>query len=476
MKGELRIMKSNNRTNQKWVLALSLVIVMVLGTIGTVSAAEFPKGDTIPVGETIDDDVFISGIDVVIDGNVNGMLFANGETITLNGTIVGDALLIGETVIVSESAVVDGNLFIAGADLSIEGEVTGSVFGGSAAFELANTASVGRNLYYGGFSLITSEGAFVGVDLFTGAYQALLSGTVERDLNVGAAAVELNGNIGRNASINVGEVDSSDDATYWMRINPYFSQYVSETVQPGIRVSDDASVGGTLVYTSSVNETKELDAITSGSVIYRTPIPYESQDYHYETEREVRTFDRGFPAGFIAGAAVLRIARSFIKLIVLGALALWLLSKPFKKLVDAAYNEPLTAIGWGFVLAAVGFLAVFIVPLIFVMVGVIIGFLSLGSLLYIWFGIIGAIMLLVFMLFFFVVFTLCRLLAAYMFGKWLMKVLFKQEEKPWLNLLLGVFLYVIIRAIPFVGWLAGLAALLIGSGAFWLVCVKKTAK
>ena len=47
--------------------------------------------------------------------------------------------------------------------------------------------------------------------------------------------------------------------------------------------------------------------------------------------------------------------------------------------------------------------------------------------------------------------------------------LFKQEtEKPWLNLLLGVFLYALIRAIPVVGLLAALTAALIGMGAFWL--------
>jgi hypothetical protein len=52
--------------------------------------------------------------------------------------------------------------------------------------------------------------------------------------------------------------------------------------------------------------------------------------------------------------------------------------------------------------------------------------------------------------------------------------LFKHEtEKPWLSLLLGVFLYVLIRAIPVVGWLAALTATLFGMGAFWLTYLKK---
>jgi hypothetical protein len=163
------------------------------------------------------------------------------------------------------------------------------------------------------------------------------------------------------------------------------------------------------------------------------------------------------------------VVQSLIRLFALGALALWLLKKPFMKLVDAAYQEPMKSMGWGFVLIAVGILAAFIVPLVFIMIGVVVGFFSLGGLLPFWFGLVGAALMLAFLLFFFAVFTASKIVASYMFGKWLMKVVFKQaEEKVWLNLLVGVFLFVLIRAIPVLGWLAGLAATLIGAGAFWL--------
>ena len=194
----------------------------------------------------------------------------------------------------------------------------------------------------------------------------------------------------------------------------------------------------------------------------------------FDYNGNVKDFERRSIPGALFGAAALGIVRNFIKLFALGALALWLIAKPFKKMADAAYAEPLKAIGWGFVLIAIGCLAVFIVPLVFVLVGILLGFLSLGSLLYFWFGIVGTVLLLAFMVFFFAVFTLSKILAAYMFGKWLMKGLFKQEtEKPWLSLLLGVFLYVLICAIPVVGWLAALTAALIGMGAFWLAYLQK---
>jgi len=457
----------------KWLLAISLVFVLVLSAVGAVSAAEFPKGETIPANETIDDDVFISGNNVVIDGTINGILFASGQTVTLNGTVSGDAFLMGETIIVSNSAVVDGNLVLAGADITMNGSVSGSVFGGSAAMVLEKDADVGRNFYYGGFSLSTEEGSVVGKDLFSGNYQSLLSGEIERDLKVGAGAVELNGTVGRNAVLEVGDEQAPEGSMEWLQFNPYLSQYVPVVVEPGIRVTDSASIEGKLTYTSSV-QTSAMENIATGAVIYQTPVPYDGSSVrsNYSAD-EVQQFSRNFP-NFIWRTAAMKVARNFIKLMALGAFVLWLLRKYFKKIVDASYKEPLKAMGWGFVVIAVGFLSALIVPLVFIMVGVIIGFVSLGSLLYIWFGLVGLTCLLAYAMFLFAVFTLSKLIAAFMFGKWIMKTVFKEtEEKVWLNLLIGVFLYVIIRAIPFIGWLAALDAILIGAGAFWLALTTK---
>ncbi|MBM3136819.1 MAG: polymer-forming cytoskeletal protein [Chloroflexi bacterium] len=469
-------MQSLNLKNAKWILSLSLITVLLLGTVGTVSASEFPDGEVIPAGETIDDDVFIGGENVVVDGTVNGMLFAGGTTITINGYVSGDALLMGETILISESAVIDGNLFIMGGDLVVNGTVTGSVFGGAADMNVGPTAVVGCNLYYGGFGVTLSKGSSIGKDLYAAGYQAVLSGDISRDLAFTGAAVELDGSVGRNATLDVGQVDESVRSQSYMYANPYLSRYIDTIIEPGIRVSDDAQVAGKLTYTSSQNVNTALESITSGMVVYQTPVPYEQQPNRHEYRGPVKDFDRRGLGSFLFGAAALNIARNFIKLMALGALALWLLSKPFRRLVDAAYTEPMKAIGWGFVIVAIGFLALFIVPLTFVLMGILVGFFSLGSLLGFWFGLLGLTLMLAFTLFFFVVFTVSKILAAYMFGRWLLKGLFKmEEEKPWLNLLVGVFLYVMIRAIPIIGFLAGFTATLIGAGAFWLVLFQKKA-
>jgi len=110
---------------------------------------------------------------------------------------------------------------IGGANSTMNGSVSGSVFGGSIAMVFEKDAAVGRNFYFGGFSLTTDEGSIVGKDLLSGTYQSILSGAIVRDLKVGAEAVELNGSIGGNAVI---EVSGSSAQDIEETINPTLSR------------------------------------------------------------------------------------------------------------------------------------------------------------------------------------------------------------------------------------------------------------
>jgi cytoskeletal protein CcmA (bactofilin family) len=431
------------KKNKKWAISLSLVTLMLLVSLDC-QCSGIPQRETIPADQTIDDDTFISGQNVVVDGTVNGILLATGNTVTINGTVNGDAFLAGETIVVSKGAVINGNLFVGSAEITVDGTVTGSMFGGSAA--LKTNGNIGRNLFYGGFSLTAGENSSIARDLYVGSYQSLLYGTVGRNLKADSAAFVLNGSIAGDATINVGDVDQSTNTTQTMSYNPWISRYVEEVHEPGISISDKASIGGKVTYTSSIDDSNELEEIAGGTVIYQTPVPPTEGETPQRIE-QVKPFHRGTPMSFGWNTG-LNVVRSFIRLFVLGALALWLLQKPFKKIVNAAYEQPFKAMGWGFVIVAVGILAAIIVPLVFIMIGVLIGLVSLGSLLFFWFGLIGITLLLAITVFFFAAFTLSKLIAAYMLGKWLMVALFRQsEEKVWLNLLVGVFLFVLIQAI-----------------------------
>ncbi len=216
----------------------------------------------------IDDDVFLSGENIVVDGTVRGSLFASGAAITINGTVEGDVLMGGNTIRITDQAKIGGNIFFGASTADLSGKVDGSVFGGAASTMLSSGGNIARNLFYGGFSLETYPGSIINKDLFAGAYQVLLSGDVGRDINVSAAAVEINGTVGGDAKVAVAEPGREG---YYGPLPPGVSQMVS----PGLRISDQAKIGGELVYTSPVNQAEAIQAPPSGGVVYQTPVPQE---------------------------------------------------------------------------------------------------------------------------------------------------------------------------------------------------------
>jgi cytoskeletal protein CcmA (bactofilin family) len=372
----------------------------------------------------------------------------------------GDALLVGETVVVASGSVIDGNLFTAAATVIINGKVSGSVFGGSSTAELKESAAIGRNLYYGGYSLTTKSGSLIGTDLFTGAYQAILSGSVVRDAKIGAGAIELNGSIGRNAVFNVGHDQSAQDPEQYFSYSPG-KQYFPPAIPAGIRISSTARINGNLAFTSDTDQSSTFKPSTSGTIQYQTPVPMDTR-----SGSQIQTGRGNAP---YVGFSLFAGAQRFITLLILGALAIWLLLKPFKKTIDAGIQKPLNSAGWGFIVIAVGFLAFLVIPLVFVLMAILLGFLSLGGLLFAWLGVVGSAILLINLAFLFLVFTVSKVIALYMAGKWLSGHLFpKSADNPWVILIVGVSLYVLLTMIPVVGWLVGIAAALVGTGSLWL--------
>jgi len=391
------------------------------------------------------------------------MLVATGRTITINGLVEGDALLLGERVIVNSGAEIKGNVFVGAGQVTVNGLVAGSLFGASSAVELGAQTVVERNLYYGGFSLSAAGGSSIGKDLIAGVYQGKFSGQITRDLKVGASAVELYGSVGRNAAINIGDTSQTRNPEEWIGFTPW-QQYIPPLIQPGVRVGSTASIAGDLTYTGVVDQTNLFETATAGSLVYQTPVPYAVSDYPYQHHEA--------PVGFHSfwGLTVWNAISRTIMLLALGALAIWVSLKPLRKVVDAGYRQPLQAAGWGFVVIAVGLLAMMVIPVIFILVAILVGILSLGGLLFTWLGVVGSALLFAAILFMFSIFTVSAVIVVFIIGRWLGIRLFpKSVENPWIHLAIGIMIYVVMRMIPILGGLVFLAGSLVGTGALWMM-------
>lgn len=430
-------MKKRNVIWLRLSIALALVLVIVAGATTTVKAVEFIEGDTIAADQVIEDDVFIAGNHVVIDGTVDGDLFATGSIVTLNG-------------------LVKGSMMVAAQTIEINGMVDGSIYAGSSAMSLTENAVIGRNLYYGGFGLESEAGSSVGRDLLVGAYQAQLSGEISRDLLAGLAALELNGKVGGDADVDV--AGPGETVRY---MPPMFSPPGAPAmIDPGLRVGPEAEIGGILKYTSPAEQTGAIEVVPGGGVVYRTPVPAETTptpEPRVSIELEI-------------GKWILARAREFVTLLVLGGLAIWLIPALLKRWAERVRTQPMPSAGWGLVAVLLGYAGAAALALLILAVGIFLAIVTLGGLARSFFGVGFSGLGLVFTIFNLLVSYGSKVVVAYLGGRLIVGQFSAGavEHKVW-PLLVGVTLYVLLRSIPFLGWVIGVIVTLLGLGAIWLV-------
>ncbi len=408
----------NQRKKQTRYLAFSigLVAILALTLVAPVMAADFRGDDLIIIAadEVIDDDLFLGGNIVEVNGTVKGDLFATGSEVVINGTV-------------------EGSLFIAGQTLEVNGQVDGSVYGGGYSLVVGPGTVINRNLYFGGFSLATEAGSTIGRGLYSGGYQFLLGGDVDRDVSVSGGALELDGNVGGDLTAEVGEPGSS--------VTPQMTGFPGavRSVEPGFRQGDNAEVGG------------DLDVKMVAQQFDSDPQP---------------SF-----AGRILRAIATRIGE-FIALLIVGGLFLWLWPDMVERvsatvqarLLPSAGNGLLTFVAfWLLTLAAI--LAVIIATI----AGSLLTFGQLGGRIATLGG--GTIYLSV-ATFLFVVALVTKMVVALLVGKTVLNQIASQTmEGRWgsaIALLVGVLIYELIRAIPLLGWLVGILVTIVGLGAIYL--------
>lgn len=444
----------------RWLLLVALVLGLTLGLIQPARAAEFIEGGVIGADQVIDDDVFISAENVSVDGTVNGILFATGNTVTLNGVVNGDAFLAGNQIIVSDTAKISGNLFTAGQTLVVGGEIQGSIFGGGAAMVVREGAQVGRNLYFGGFSLEAQPATTVAHSLYAGGYQVMLQGEVTQDVKLSAGAVELSGKVGRNMVVEMGEVE--EGAAPPMFFMPGGAQ-MPQAIKPGLRVDPKAEIGGKLTYVSSLNMSDQIRSAPAGGVVFQTPVPEQKQEAQ---GGGLSRIERISPVV----SWIFKTLRNLITLLLLGGLALWLLPGVLRRLVEQVRTAPASAAGYGALALLVGYAGAFLAGLVILSVGIFLLIVTLGGLGGTVLGIgLSSLAVFVTALGFLVVYG-SKLVLAFLGGEWIMRKLAPNASHPYLwAMVVGVVVYVLLRAIPFIGWIFGLLATLLGLGAMYLV-------
>jgi len=161
-------------------------------------------------GETIDDDLYVFGGSLDVQGTVNGDVVFFGGTSTISGLITGDVLVMGGTTTITGE--VRGSVRAAGGTINIGGRVDRDVAVGAGTLNLTPTARIARDLLAGVGA--ASIAAPIGRNVLIGSGDVTLTAPVGGDVQAQAGTLRLargaavNGKV-TYASDNPAEIDSS---------------------------------------------------------------------------------------------------------------------------------------------------------------------------------------------------------------------------------------------------------------------------
>ena len=376
-------------------IVLGLLALMLFAS--PVAAAEFRTDETVRIGadETIDGDLFVAGTEIIIEGTVNGDVFAAGTTITIRGTV-------------------NGSVNAAGTRIEIEGPIERGVR--LAGQEIIVAGPVGRDLILLGQTVEVTAAGSVGGDVLFGASEVTLAGDVGQRVLGGANTLRLAAAVGQGVDVEVNNL----------------------VVEPSARITGD------LRYRSN-NEAQAAAGAVAGQVLREAPRAYFSVD-----------------AG---GAARDTIRGSVARIVVLALLGLLLLAAArgwMERATTQMMRRPVASLLMGVLVGIVTVPAIIIVGgIVLVIFGVVFGAGGVLATLPLPLAGLGLYALALYISPVFVALLIGRLLMG------------RFSATGFLALVVGLIVLAVLGAIPYVGWaITGLAtvlglggALLAGRGA-----------
>lgn len=353
---------------------LCILISLLFILTNPASAAKIIEQGSIDADTVINDDVIISGDNVLIQGTVLGDVMATGGQVEITGNITGD-LMVG-----AGRVVIDG---IIGDDLRVG---TG---------ELIVNGHVGDDLMVFAGNVMISDEAEIGGDMTFGSGQMELKGMVQGNVIGGAGDVTLAGPVGGDVDIEV----------------------------ENLKVLQTTHINGNLKY-SSPEEVSIASGIVDGSI-----------EFIEEGRKGVES---------IPGTSIIGWLIRYLFLLVIGLVALAFMPNRTVAIAQAIPENPLKNLLFGLVLLVAGF--VVSILLFVTVIGIPLGMIMLFETIFVMYAV--------------------RLF----FGLWLGRQIFSRlgkESKPWMDMVLGLFVLFILTSLPWVGGLIYLLVTFVAVGVLF---------
>ncbi|MFN8371815.1 MAG: polymer-forming cytoskeletal protein [Anaerolineae bacterium] len=420
---------------------LLICLIVLLLMTGTVRARELAQGDLCVVqpDQTVVGNLFVVCRELRIDGHVTGSVIGAATTAEINGTVDGSILMAAGQLDVQG---------VIGKDIAFAGVVLRLMPG--ARFESASTDLFSLTLTTLLAEETTLPGSVTGI-----GYQMLINGTVNDEINFWGSGLAITGQVDGNVDATVGDGTSDGLSRFPTFVIPF--PFDLELFKPGLRVAEDARLGGYLHYSGPT--LGEVPPALLEQTAY-TPITTTAEFTPVAIEDD--TLERNL------NLYITQAIREFITLALIGVLVLLLFPRALQDPLRYLQARPLTCMGVSvftlIVLIPIG-LAVLVLSLFIVFVLSLFGLndlvLSIGALL----GIInvGGVSLFAFVFGF-----LSRVVVCFALGRMLLHLVARYRPTPqgqFASLFIGVGLMALATPLPVIGLIVyGIAAAL-GLGA-----------
>lgn len=437
--------------------------LLFLFSVNTIFAAGNFQDGVIGEEQIVPDDLLLHATKIEVNGTINGIFFAIGQEIKISSSAVleDDVFLIAQSVTIEDGAILKGNLTLLARSVEVDSTINRNIYAGAVTFKLNPKSFVGNNVLFAGFQFTTTPESIVDKNVYLATYQSQLSGKIQQNLRIATASLELNGEVSADAMILLNLWQINDDSIrFWM---PYLKNFgFPDPLVGGLSISDKAKIGGKLEYSSNDVLEEALDINPPGGIIIRTP---NSEQQNALTQNQPSQIGTNLQIN-----RFLRMMRLFVSLVFCGLFTIWISPGLLNTTSRQIHDRPLNAFGIGLISSITVYIGLFVLLIFFILFAVIFGLFSLGSLGSTIFG-LGIVSIgWVFLFFSFLVKYISKIVVSFWIGKVIFQILKKEDVKNnYVILCLGVIVFVLVNAIPLIGWLISIAVTLIGIGAMWYV-------
>ncbi len=166
-------------------LFIGFFALSILSTFSFASKFISKSSISISQDEVINEDLFLLGQNITIDGRVNGDLFFFAKDISINGEVSGD--IIGMAQIFSINGIALDDVRVGGQFVNVNGEIQ-------------------KNATLSGQFISINKKSKIGGDLLIGGNEIKIEGLILGEVRAGGESISLAGEIGKFANLNAREI------------------------------------------------------------------------------------------------------------------------------------------------------------------------------------------------------------------------------------------------------------------------------